>query len=249
MHELPDLPRLSVAEKDTLVLAQYEPLPPHNSFFWLRFAFGILMLIGASWVFVGIAEDVVSGDPLTLVDTQLAAWFHTHSTPLMTQVMLIIGNLQGTLEMSICALLFWIFLMWKKQRYWLLALILTVPGGMLLNLLMKQIFQRARPSFTDPIITLTTYSFPSGHAAGATLFYGVLAAFLVARILKWRWRVVVVLVAILLVALVGFSRIYLGVHYLSDVLAGVAEGVAWLALCLTAIHTLRQRRVARCLTP
>ena len=222
-------------------------LPPNN-YFWLRFTFGILMLIGASWVFVGIAEDVVSGDPLTLVDTQLAAWFHTHSTPLITQSMLIISGLQGTLGMSIYALLFGIFLMRTKQCYWLLTLILTVPGGMLLNVLMKQIFQRARPSFTDPIITLTTYSFPSGHAAGATLFYGILAAFLVTHISKWRWRAVVVLVAILLVALVGFSRIYLGVHYLSDVLAAVAEGAAWLALCLTAIHTLRQRRVARCLT-
>ncbi|MHB8249576.1 MAG: phosphatase PAP2 family protein [Acidithiobacillus sp.] len=220
-----------------------------NNYFRLRFTFGMLMLIGASWVFVGIAEDVVSGDPLTLVDAQLAAGFHTHSTPLLTQFMLIISNLQGTLGMSIYALLFGIFLMRRKQRYWLLTLTLTVPGGMLLNVLMKQIFQRARPSFADPIITLTTYSFPSGHVAGATLFYGVLAAFLVTHTPKWRWRVVVVVVAILLVALVGFSRIYLGVHYLSDVLAAVAEGVAWLALCLTAIHTLRQRRTARCLTP
>ncbi len=229
---------------DACVKARLSP----NNYFWLRFTFGILMLIGASWVFAGIAGDVVSGDPLTLVDAQLAAWFHVHSTPLITQFMLIIGYLQGTLGMSIYALLFGIFLMWRKQRYWLLTLILTVPGGMLLNVLMKQIFHRARPSFTDPIITLTTYSFPSGHVAGATLFYGVLAAFLVTHISKWRWRAVIVLVAILLVALVGLSRIYLGVHYLSDVLAAVAEGVAWLALCLTAIHTLRQRRAARCLT-
>ena len=212
--------------------------------FELYFTLGALALVGASWLFAGIAEDVVSKDPLTLVDVQLAAWFHVHSTPLLTQSMLIIGYLQGPLGMNIYALLFGIFLMRRKHYYWLLSLILIVPGGMLLNVLMKHIFKRARPSFTDPIITLTTYSFPSGHAAGATLFYGVLATFLVAHTPNWRWRVVVVLLAILMMALVGFSRIYLGVHYLSDVLAAFAEGVAWLALWLTAIHTLWQTSTA-----
>ncbi|BBP03504.1 hypothetical protein TPL01_08630 [Sulfuriferula plumbiphila] len=213
-----------------------------NRSFGLHLTLGVLVLAGASWLFGDIAEAVVSGGQLTSVDAQLAAWFHTHSTPLLTRFMLIASNLQGMLATSIYALLFGLFLLRRQQRYWLLALILTVPGGMLLNVLMKFAFQRARPGFTDPIITLTTYSFPSGHVAGATLFYGVLAAFLVARTSMWRWRAVVVLVAILLVALVGLSRIYLGVHYLSDVLAAGAEGVAWLALCLTAMHTLRQRR-------
>ncbi len=216
---------------------------------FLSLFFGALVLIGASWLFGGIAEDVVSGDPLTIVDAQLAAWLHSHSTPRLTQFMLIISNLHGMLAISIYALLFGLFLLWRQQRYWLLAVILTVPGGMLLNVLMKLAFQRVRPGFIDPIFTLTTYSFPSGHTAGATLFYGVLAAFLVAHISMWRWRVSVVAAAILLVALVGFSRIYLGVHYLSDVLAAGAEGVAWLALCLTAIQTLRQRRTVQRLTP
>jgi membrane-associated phospholipid phosphatase len=220
-----------------------------SRYFGVRFMLGMLTLIGASWVFVGIAEDVMSGGPLTIVDTQLAAWFHAHSTLLLTQFMLILSNLQGTLGMSIFALLFGIFLVRKKQHYWLLALILTVPGGMLLNILMKQVFHRVRASFTDPIITLSTYSFPSGHAAGTTLFYGILTAFLITHISIWRWRIVAIMAAIMLVVLVGFSRIYLGVHYLSDVLAAVAEGVAWLALCLTAVHLVRQRRTAQRLTP
>lgn len=219
-----------------------------NRYFGLHFTLGVLVLIGASWLFVGIAEDVVSGDPITLIDTQLAAWFHAHSTPLLTQFMLIISNLQGILAMSIYALLFGVFLLRKSQRYWLLALILAVPGGMLLNVLMKEIFNRARPGFTDPLVTLTTYSFPSGHVAGATLFYGVLAAYLIAHTAKWRWRVAIIVTAILLVALVALSRLYIGAHYLSDVLGAAAEGVAWLALCLTVIHTWWQRRTAR-LTP
>ena len=196
----------------------------------------------------GYGEDVVSGDQITLVDAQLAAWFHAHATPQFTQFMLVVSSLQGILAMSIYALLFGIFMLRKKQRYWLLALVVAVPGGMLLNVFMKEIFNRARPGFTDPLVTLTTYSFPSGHVAGATLFYGVLAAYLIAHISKWHGRIAVVVTAILLVALVALSRLYLGVHYLSDVLGAAAEGVAWLALCLTVTHILWQRRVAR-LTP
>ena len=75
----------------------------------------------------------------------------------------------------------------------------------------------------------------------ATLLYGFLAAFGVRRVQAWRWRVPVVLAAGLLIVLIGFSRLYLGVHYLSDVLAGMAAGSAWLALCLTAVGTLRSK--------
>ena len=76
----------------------------------------------------------------------------------------------------------------------------------------------------------------------ATLLYGFLAAFGVRKAQAWRWRVLVVLSAGLLVVLIGFSRLYLGVHYLSDVLAGMAAGSAWLALCWIAVGTLRRHR-------
>lgn len=113
---------------------------------------------------------------------------------------------------------------------------------MLLNVLMKYAFRRARPSFEDAILALSTYSFPSGHVAGSTLLYGVVAAMLLAQVATWRWRVMIVLVALAMVVLVALTRLYLGVHYLSDVLAAFAEGVAWLALCLTGVHTYWNHR-------
>ena len=76
----------------------------------------------------------------------------------------------------------------------------------------------------------------------ATVLYGVLATFAVRVIEAWRWRVLAVLVAGLMILLVGFSRIYLGAHYLSDVLAALAEGLAWLALCITAVETIRRHQ-------
>ena len=76
----------------------------------------------------------------------------------------------------------------------------------------------------------------------ATVLYGAIAAYLVTRISDWRWRVLVIFLAMLLTALVGFSRIYLGAHYLSDVLGAMAEGLAWLSLCLTVVHFIWHRQ-------
>lgn len=213
-----------------------------QSYLGLQLTVGALILIGASWLFGGIAEDVVSGDPLTLVDLRVAQWFHEHATPFLTQAMQVVTNIHGPLPVTAAVVLLAAYLAWKKNWYWLICLGATVPFGMLLNVLMKYAFHRARPGFDVPIPALTTYSFPSGHVAGATLLYGVLAGMLLARIEAWRWRVMIVLVALAMVVLVAITRLYLGVHYLSDVLAAFAEGVAWLALCLTGVHTYWNHR-------
>ncbi|MEP6912793.1 MAG: phosphatase PAP2 family protein, partial [bacterium] len=124
----------------------------------------------------------------------------------------------------------------------LLTLLLAVFGGMLLNAVLKIAFNRHRPSFNDSVGHLASYSFPSGHTMAATVLYGALAAFAIHQLKDWRWRVLSVLLASLMIILIGFSRIYLGAHYLSDVLAASAEGLAWLALTLTAVETIRRRK-------
>ena len=201
-------------------------------------------MIGASWLFGGIAEDVLTGDPLTVIDVRVAAWFHDHATPVFTQCMRVITNLHGPTAVSILMAVAVLYLVWQRDWYWLICLLVTVPSGMLLNVLMKYAFHRARPSFDNPLLALSTYSFPSGHVAGTTLFYGVMAAMLVSKIDAWRARVIIVATAIALIMLVALSRVYLGVHYLSDVLGGFAEAIAWLTLCLLGIHTYWQHHTA-----
>jgi len=217
------------------------PNVPPGSKLGLGLTVGALVMIGAGWLFGGIAEDVVNGDPLTKVDVWLAQWFHDHATPHLTRVMLAITHAHDPGYIIVAVLLMGCYLACKRNWYWLVCLGLTVPLGMLLNVLMKHSFQRARPSFEHPLLVVSTYSFPSGHVAGATLFYGVIAAMLVTRLSHWRARVVVVMTAVLLVMLVALTRMYLGVHYLSDVLAAFAEGIAWLAICFTALNSLRRR--------
>jgi uncharacterized membrane protein YdjX (TVP38/TMEM64 family) len=114
---------------------------------------------------------------------------------------------------------------------------------LLLNVILKLAYERLRPKFETPLVELATYSFPSGHTSAAVAFYGVLAAFLVSRFYDRRRRAACVAGAIAAVALVGFSRIYLGAHYLSDVLAAACAATVWLVLCLAGGHALVRKRL------
>ena len=183
-------------------------------------------------------------EAITVLDLHVAQWLHVHAFEPLTGFMLGVSALHGVAGMCALTALLALFFWRARARYWLLALLVSVPGGMLLNVLLKSVFQRARPVFEQALVNLATYSFPSGHTAAATLFYGVLGSYLVMTRTGWRLRLAIVAGCTLMVALVAFSRVYLGAHYVSDVLAAMAESVAWLAVCITAVSTLRRRRLA-----
>jgi len=216
-------------------------LSPHG-YMGLHLTVGVLFIIGASWLFGGIAQDVVAGDPLTVVDKNVAQWFHERRTTGLTAAMQLISGLASLIWVTGVATVSVLVLWWKRCWYRLLALGLVLPCGMVLDYLLKIVFHRQRPSFEDLFLTFHGYSFPSGHTMAATLLYGLLAAFAVIALKTWRWRVGAVLGAFVMILLVGFSRVYLGAHYLSDVLGAEAAGLAWLALSLTAVDTLRRNR-------
>lgn len=208
----------------------------------LHLTIGVLLLIGASWLFGGIAEDVMTGDPLTVIDRRVAEWFHDRTTPGLTTVAQVITDFASPLWVTGVAVVTGLVLWWKRCWHRLLALVLVVPGGMALLPLMKMAFHRRRPTFEETFLTFQGYSFPSGHTMAATLLYGLLAVLAVLAFDTWRQRARAVLGAFVIVFLVALSRVYLGAHYLSDVLGAVAAGLAWLALSLTAVDTLRRSR-------
>jgi undecaprenyl-diphosphatase len=177
-----------------------------------------------------------------LFDERVASWFHQHATPFLTQVMRVVtffGSVGFVAASSSCVA---IFLIVRKRWYQLLMLALAVGGGSLLNILLKHFFHRQRPVLENPLLTLTSYGFPSGHTMGSTLFYGALAVFVAQSVGTWRWRVLAFWIAALAVAMIGLSRIYLGAHYLTDVVGAIAVGLAWLAFCWTGVETLRKWR-------
>ena len=207
----------------------------------LHLTLGALLLVAASAIFGAIAEDVATAAAITLLDVRIAQWLHVHATPVVTSFMRIVSTMNGIAGITVLSTVLACYLWRMRAWYWLLSLLIAVAGGMLLNVAMKYAFHRARPSFDDPLLTLTTYSFPSGHTAGSTVFYGVLSCYLFSRYHTWPARCLIAALATMMVALVGSSRMYLGVHYFSDVAGAIVEGTAWLALSITAVSTLRRR--------
>ena len=215
-----------------------------ESYLGLRLTFGALALVAGVWLFGAIAEDVVGSDPLTLMDRQVALWLHSHGTPQRTGWMLEATFLASPGMIGLSTAVAALVLMRRRWWYRLLALALVVPGGLALNLLLKSAFERQRPQFDDPIVKLTDFSFPSGHTMMATLFYGMLMVLAAVHMKDKLGRVFTIAGLCVIIFLVGFSRMYLGAHYFSDVVGAMTMGVAWLALCVTTVDTMRRRREA-----
>jgi membrane-associated phospholipid phosphatase len=201
---------------------------------------GFLVFIGMTLLLASIAKEVMTGQPLTIVDEQFSQWLAAHRTRALTVVFMVITALGSAIFASALGVVVGVHLWRRRQSYLFAAMMLTIFGGMLLNRWLKLAFQRTRPEFDDPIRIFAGYSFPSGHTMTATVVYGAVALLLLTKFKGFRERVVVVAAASLLIGLVAFSRIYLGAHYLTDVLAAIAEGLAWISLCFTLISLLRQ---------
>ncbi|MDQ3833889.1 MAG: bifunctional DedA family/phosphatase PAP2 family protein [Actinomycetota bacterium] len=213
----------------------------------LHLTLGLLLAAGGLWLFGELAENLTSNDPLVRFDKTVAATLHGQATPAFTTVFLLITSL-GTLE-ALGTLGLLVAVIYSVRRRWLYvgAWIAALAGGEALDQLLKELFARPRPSFVDPLLLETGYSFPSGHAMMSLVTSGMLAYFAVLALQSWRARVAVIFGAALLALLIGFSRIYLGVHYFSDVVAGFAAGAIWLSILITGMEIIRRRKASKLL--
>jgi hypothetical protein len=111
----------------------------------LHLTVGVVLMVAAAWLFGGLAEDVVNGEAITLLDVQLAHWLHQHANPSLTGIMLFISNWNGMLGTSVMAALLAAYFHARREHYWLVATFAVVPGGMLLNVLLKYVFIARAP--------------------------------------------------------------------------------------------------------
>ena len=207
---------------------------------------GLFMFVAMTFVLAAISDEVMKGRPLTVMDADFSAWLQTTRTPARLNAMRYVTWLGSTVVASSITTVVGIYLLLRRRRHWFAALVLSVAGGAILNRLLKSAFQRTRPQLDDPVFTFTGYSFPSGHTLTATVVFGCLAALVVANTRNRMVRVFAILSAGLLITLVAFSRIYLGAHYLTDVVGALAEGLAWLSLSFTLVYSLwRPRNLER----
>jgi membrane-associated phospholipid phosphatase len=201
-------------------------------------------LAACSAAFSTLAEAVAGGE-LASSDRTVAAWLHTHATGFVTALLSTVTALGGTQVLLAVTLAAILSLLLRRRVAHAALMGAALAGGQALNWALKAAFERPRPSFSDPLATATGFSFPSGHAMVSLTVYGALAFVIAAGVRSRRAQLLALISAIALVLTIGFSRIYLGVHYASDVLAAYSAGLAWLTLCALTLLGASRLRVRR----
>lgn len=182
-------------------------------------------------LFGGIVEDVVTSDPIVAVDVHIASLFNALRTETLTQVftwITVLGKSQlilGLIALSIALLWLW------RKSYYILPLLISVTGSSVFTFLGKLAFQRPRPELA--VYAEQTYSFPSGHATIAVAFFGFIGYVLMHSAQSRTAKVNIFFAIVAVILAIGFSRVYLGVHYISDIWSGYLVGAMWLIIAIT----------------
>jgi len=199
---------------------------------------GALIAIAGTWGFAELAHRVSSGSTQAFDDAVLTWLGHQRTKPL-DAFMLDMTSLGTSSVVAMVVGVAGLFLWLNKHKHSAILLLVSTAGGVLLNNLLKLGFERPRPDIIPWATTATFYSFPSGHAMSATVVYTTVA-YLAGRLQRTHLaRLAVTLVAILVIAIICLSRLYLGVHYPSDVAAGVIIGVAWAGFCMATLEAIQ----------
>lgn len=201
----------------------------------------LLLIIGLAtasffiWLFAELAEELLENE-LKIFDGAIISFFGLVENPALDAGFIFITELGSVWFLTILSVIVLLLLWFKAKDKWgILFFILAVGGGALLSVLLKNLYGRGRPSINEEIDAIG-FSFPSGHSMGSLIFYGFIAYFIMRSRLEKGLKVLSLVVLGALVVLIGTSRIYLGAHFPSDVIAGYAAGTIWLVLCLLALE-------------
>lgn len=206
-----------------------------------------LLAVGSVWGFVVLADEVHEGDTQSFDERILKAlrrpddpgkpigpeWLHDAAVDITalggtTVITLMIGAIAG-------------FLLLRRRHHAMWLVLTATAGGALLNTALKLMFSRDRPSIVPQLDIVRTHSFPSGHSMLSAVVYLTLGALLIRMVDRLRLKAYILGVAMLAALLIGLSRVYLGVHYPTDVLAGWTLGLAWALLCWIVARYLQKR--------
>lgn len=208
-------------------------------------AVGIFLVAGFVLAFIGtlafaeLAQHVTSGSTQAF-DEHVLVWLSAHRTPLTDTAMLELTALgTGTVVLMIAGISS-LFLALNKHKYSALLLAVATIGGLAFNTVLKLGFHRPRPEVVVWGTQAFSSSFPSGHAMSAAIVYSTVA-YLAARLQKRLWsKVMTMLGALVMIVMICISRLYLGVHYPSDVAAGVTIGLAWAGFCMATLEGIQR---------
>lgn len=211
-------------------------------------AVGIAATAMAGDGFIDIAESLHEESPaLHAIDAQTHAWARFTRTPGATLFFTTLTLIGTPVGIGILVLIVSVLLAFRNRYRWAAYLIVTTTLGGLLNLQLKSYFARARPELAEALRSAHGYSFPSGHAMGSAVCFGALAYLALRTIPRWRHRAAAIAFAGTMILAISASRIYLGVHWISDVGAGICAGLIWVIAATVAYETMRRIRTVRSL--
>jgi undecaprenyl-diphosphatase len=212
-----------------------------SRFLSLSLLLGLAAAIGALIFFGWLTDEVLEGETRHFDEATRAA-VHQLASPALTAIMRGLSFIGSTISLTIATIAVVVRFAMQKWGREAKLFAITMIGAALLNLTLKLTFKRARPV---PFFNLTapeTYSFPSGHSLMSCCFFGALAAIVTARIKRKRLRVIVWMLASVMFLSIGFSRIYLGVHHTTDVIAGFVAALIWILIIRFVEMQVRRRR-------
>ncbi|MDQ2883976.1 MAG: phosphatase PAP2 family protein [Actinomycetota bacterium] len=208
---------------------------------------GRILLVGlgcAAWLDVAqleVVDSIEDRNGLSTVDPAITGWFVDHRSAASTVAAKLVSDAGGTATMGALALLSVVWLAWRRRWPQAGTVAVAALGAALMGTVMKDVLARARPPRVDQLVLETNASLPSGHALGSTVVLGILTAIAFGFIRRRANRVALATVVVVILAAVGLSRLYLGVHWSTDVLTGWLLGAAWLSVCVTALAVLTRR--------
>lgn len=200
---------------------------------------GIVFIFWSSDAFLDFAATLSSNAPLLhSLDVGIHDWCVTHRSPALNLFFVTMTTLGGPVVVSLIAAVVAVVLWIRRRRSASIFLVTTVALGYGLDLYLKHHYARARPDVTSAVRGAHGYSFPSGHAMGSAFFLGALVYLLIRTHKKTYVKVLFAIAAALLLAAVSCSRVYLGVHWPTDVVAGAGLGITWLIAMIIAQESL-----------
>jgi membrane-associated phospholipid phosphatase len=217
---------------------------------WHQFTGLPLSLLGLFFLyifalFIGLVEDVLSMDPIVAIDGRLEHLFYAFRNQQLEQfffwfTLLAKGNILTAFAVSL-TLLLWL----RREQLYILPLWIALAGSGLTTYLGKLAFRRVRPSAEIPVYLESSFSFPSGHATAAVAFYGFIVFMAFRHHLSWRFKINILFLMVGLILAIGLSRLYLGVHYLSDIFGGYLIGLLWIILGISVFEWIAHKRKGR----
>jgi undecaprenyl-diphosphatase len=207
----------------------------------LLLAAGFAVILAAGSGFAEIAEEIGYGGEVARFDDVLAMSLAANVGQDTRRIFAAITRLGDPSTLVGLAIIVAAALVAAGYRRLAFGWLAALAGNALLNYILKAVFERVRPVHDPSFVAGTGWSFPSGHSSGAIVGYGLLSYVLV-RLLPRRWHLPMVVSAAALAFTIGSSRVFVGVHFASDVIAGFLSGGAWLAVCVIAMEFARHYR-------